>query len=123
MVYLKYYEIEKKELANMGFNLDGVLDEKTSLKMVKKLSRHFKINEPEIYFYGKIDYGFAYREKNLIKLAHNPTIGTLIHELGHIYINQNNLNMGKAHTKKLLRIVKRFAKYIIKKEYWLKEID
>lgn len=115
---IKYYAIEDKALDEINFNSKLKVNEKDALRIVKKLSRHFKLNEPEIYFYGKIDYGFACRNKNKIKLAHEPSLGVLIHELGHIWINQNKLFTGKAHTKKLLRIVKRFAKYIMNKEYW-----
>jgi Zn-dependent peptidase ImmA (M78 family) len=120
---LKYYDKEKKQLDLLGFDYKSIVNSKEAIKIVRKLSRHFKITEPEIYFYGKMDYGYASTHINMIKLSHNPSYYSVIHELGHIYTIQNKLLSGKFHTKKLTRIVKRFAKYIIKKNYWKKEND
>ena len=117
---IKYYDRENDQLDLMGFNRKLKLDEKTAISITRKLSRHFKFTEPEIYFYGSKDSGYASQHENRIKVAHEPTLGTLIHELAHRYTIEKHLVSEKFHTKKLMQTTKRFAKYIMKKNYWIK---
>ena len=117
---VKYYDRENEQLDQMGFNRKLKLSEKAAVSITRKLSRHFKFPEPEIYFYGNLNSGYASQYENRIKVAHEPTLGVLIHELAHRFTIEKGLVNEKFHTKKLMRVVKRFAKYIMKKNYWEK---
>jgi hypothetical protein len=92
--------------------------------ITKKLCRHFKIGLVSIRYYGNGvgDSGQATLSKRVMRLDHCPSYRTLIHELSHFYIKDNGMVIEKHHTKKMMRTIKMFAKYVMKKNYWKKGI-
>ena len=115
---LKYYEKENQMFEAVGFDKDLRVTEKDALKIIRKLCRHFKFAEPEVVFYGQRDSGAMFYDTCVIRLNHQPKISLLIHELCHFW--QVRLGICRRwHTKKLIRLVKRMAKYVMKKNYWI----
>lgn len=117
MARIKYYGNEHKMLKEIGFNNNKQIENDDALKIIKKITRHFKFSVSSIRFYGGIvnNRGMAY-PNGCIRLQNQPKIGTILHELAHVY-NLNKYHNWR-HSKKLMRTVKRFAKYTLKKNYW-----
>jgi len=58
-----------------------ILTNDEAILIVKKILRHYKAGMPNIRFYGNRDSGsMGYGE---LRLSNNPSIGLIIHELGH----------------------------------------
>ena len=74
-----YYRDEER-LFKEAYNF-GLRDDDVDL-ILNKLCRHFNIPKPRIRFYGHAQSGCA--SGNCIRLSHKPSIGLLIHELGHL---------------------------------------
>ena len=114
MSYLKFYKEERK-LYHKEF-YDIILTKDEVFKIVKKLSRHFKIKQPTTSLKYSMDRGLAKLNTNHINLSKTPSLGLLIHELAHIHNYQKNINW--FHNKKLMKTIKRMMKYCMKKNYW-----
>ena len=88
-----------------------------SVKISRKLSRHFKFRCPEINFrYNDEDHGLAKLGGWTMNLSKDPTLGILLHELAHFYNYEKYRNSN--HNKKLMRTIGRFVKYCRSKSYW-----
>lgn len=124
MARLKFYEDEQCMLDSIGFKPRSVrIMNKNEVKIItKKLCRHFKIELVSIRYYGNGvgDSGQATLNKRVMRLDHYPSYRTLIHELSHFYIKDNGMVVEKHHTKIMMRTIKKFAKYVMKKKYWIK---
>ena len=122
MARLKFYENERIMLDKLGFKPrnNRITEKKHILLVIKKLCKHFKFDLPDVRFYGNSDSGSAKVKSRVIRLDHNPSYQVVIHELAHIYNHDNDLDGEKCHTKKLMKTIKKFAKYIMKKQYWVK---
>lgn len=118
MTYLKFYKKENDWYDEIGFRHEMVLSQKEVMVISAKLSRHFKFPLPELRFYGTLDSGTYFQRVNMIRVSKVPTLGTLTHELAHAY-QQHKIGDSK-HNKKLMRVIKKFARYIMKKNYWCK---
>jgi hypothetical protein len=124
-------------ITSLGTNTEKIrLTEKETWGITRKLCRHFKFPEPkEIRFFGGDNSrGIAELLKYSIRVPHNTSLKLLLHELGHLYVYHKKYSESslselfdnsneKYHTKKLMRILKRFTKYCMKKKFWEKIDD
>lgn len=112
MANLKYYEKERER-----FKTESELrfTDSDSLKITKKLARHFKFRVSEIRFWGNRGKGQA-RNISQIRLSHSPSLLLIAHELGHLFNKQKLGNW--RHSKRLTKTVSRFLVYCRKKAYW-----
>jgi len=126
MGQLKFYEKEK-EMFPQSYSIHVTNEE--ARKIVKKLLRHFKIGSTwyrkhfVIKFYGTKTGGGASTSSFQdfdIRLPHNPSIGMIIHEVAHKYMQRKiGREKGeKSHTKKLMTIITKMQRYARKKNYW-----
>ena len=116
--HLIFYKKERKMLDSIGFApRDKVVTEKEALTIIKKLCRHFKIPRvPNVRFYGNRDSGNCGYE---IRLCHKPSFEVIIHELAHWHNRVKGISTG--HDKKFTKTDKKFAKYVMKMNYWIKD--
>jgi len=111
MANLKYYAKERER-----FKTESELrfTDSDSLKITKKLARHFKFSLSEVRFWGYRS-GLA-RSLTRIRLSHSPSLLLIAHELAHIFNKQKYGNW--RHSKKLTKTVSRFLHYCAKMSYW-----
>lgn len=123
MTRLKFYDKENMMLKELGFFPREIrINKSQTLMICRKLSKHFKFSLPEISFYGNLDSGSYHQGFNKwIRFNNNPSYQVVIHELAHHY-NQEQFDNCK-HTKKLMKTIKRFAKYVMKKNYWISTLE
>lgn len=116
MPYLKFYSIEKQLFAKESH---AFFTDKHTLKICKKLARHFKFRVSKIRFRNMKSYGRATFDDNSITFMHGPSILAICHELAHLYQYQR---IGKSyHGKKLLTIIRRMLAYCESKGWWISE--
>jgi len=116
---LSFYMKERK-LFPTAYKL-RVSDEE-AIKIAKKLKRHFKIPGFSITFYNShknTDRGKCLNPW-LIRLAHSPSVGTICHELAHLYNRQHYGNWN--HNNRLLRTLRMLIGYCERKNYWNSDI-
>jgi len=84
--YASYnYYREEERLYKDAYDLK-MRDEDVEL-ILKKIYRHFKIDStyiPDVKFWGHRQTGSASKGKCLLRISHNPSMGLLIHEIGHL---------------------------------------
>lgn len=116
---LKFYGKERErfpEEFKMG------ITQAESVKIAKKLCRHFKFRYPEIIFkYNREDQGLAKLGGWTMNISKSPTLGILVHELAHFHNQEKYGNSN--HNKKLMKTIKRFILYCRKKNYWRQNND
>ena len=131
MPSLKYYREERAEFEE-AYNLK--LSDAQAETIVRKLCHHFMkkrasivgkaLRNPKIRFYGNNQSGNAYFGWNVeIRLSHEPSLGIVCHEVGHVVERYNRKPAVKRthfHTKKLRRIVGKLIQYAMKKGLWIK---
>lgn len=79
-------------------------------KIIRKLSRHFKINIKAVY-YKNYSSGYAIYSGYIVLPKKNIPLAMICHELGHILAYKNGY---KGHTKKAYKYIHRIYKYGIK---------
>lgn len=112
---LKFYDIER-ELFPKEFELK--LSNFENLRIARKLARHFKIQVNLIKFKrGRFSLADTYFK--VIQYLHNTSLGSVCHELAHLWNEQkfNNSN----HNKKLMRTIEKLVIYCRKKNYFASE--
>ena len=111
---VKFYADEREEFPN-EFGMKITQDE--ALKIIKKLSRHFKFRCPGVVFkYSDGDRGLAKLGGWIMNLPKSPNLGITLHELAHFHNQEKYKNSN--HNKKLMRTLRRFMKYCRNKNYW-----
>lgn len=95
------------------------MTDKEAVLICRKIARHFSFQFDKVSFRGNRQYGFAFDQKNEIRISHNPNIEIICHELAHIHNRQKFNN--PYHNKKLMKTIEKFLKYCKTKNYWRKE--
>jgi hypothetical protein len=103
-------------------------EEKVSSKqaqiIVKKVSRHFKLESKAVEFRGAVDCGHAYKLWGTIKVSWNPSLLVIAHELNHFLVwkkyPKKKVNHG---SKKWHRCLKRIIDYCERKNWWKEEFQ
>jgi hypothetical protein len=137
MPSLVFYR-DEREVYDEAFALK-VTDEEAII-IVKKLCRHFMkipkgrkvtdmfrgsaLRKPRIRFYGNRQSGcvtFGWRID--LRLSHNPSLGVICHEVGHIVERYTRkprkcAAKHKNHSKRLMKIVGKLIKYAMSKNLW-----
>lgn len=93
-----YYREERATYQEAyGFYLTN---EETPL-IVKKICRHYKVQPPRIKFYGSRDSGSMSGWGGNMRLSNNPSLGLIIHELGHMIKGSKEMHklIGKVANK------------------------
>ena len=76
-----YYREERN---TYGQAYDICLTNEETPLIVKKICRHYKVGVPRIKFYGSRDSGSMSGWGGNMRLSNNPSLGLIIHELGHM---------------------------------------
>jgi len=116
MKMLKFY-VKERKLFHKEF-YDITLTKHETLKITKKICRHFKFRQPALVFKYNTDRGLAKLNSGVINLPKSPNLGILLHELAHIYNYEKLENFH--HNKKLMKTLNKFVNYCRKKNYWVK---
>jgi hypothetical protein len=92
-------------------------------RIVKKVSRHFKLNANHVVFKNlRTHGGLASKMWNTITMIHNPNLLIIAHELNHFMLwkkyPRRKVNHG---TKKWFWNLKRIINYCEKKNWWREE--
>jgi len=87
-------------------------DKIEAYKIIKKLTRHFKINISKNYIYfNNYKNGYAGYSGYITLPKKDISLGMIAHELGHILAYKNGY---KGHNKKAYKYIHRIYKYSIK---------
>lgn len=108
MAYLKVYKWEDETWPEF----QGIkVTRERQAKLLRKLSRHFKVSEPRLtgcYKRGS-DSGQYFQYLEAISLHKNTSIGTLIHEFAH-HLNWKKYKK-KGHAKSFKKCLKRVYRW------------
>lgn len=108
MTYLKFYDVEKERFSTANC---VTLEFPIAKKIVKKLTRHFKVEFTGVRPQPTRWVGHAHSNKS-ISLPKESTLLLICHEVAHLY---NKQYFGDwSHCKKLMRTIKRIVYYALK---------
>ena len=98
--------------------------------ILRKLCNHYRVRFPRIRFRGHSDSGSASMRE--IRLSHNPSMGLIIHEFGHLVQTQSEFfkkmwvrikNKGTAHHGLHFQItLNQVHLYARGKGYWIEQL-
>lgn len=93
--------------------------------IVNKLTKHFKLGKIEVFFRGNSGNGtaFVYDYRPKIRLSHNPSIGTIAHEVTHFLAQKRWGRLIRHNSKKWITQLKRVVNYGNKKSWWQAELE
>ena len=116
---MRAYVIER---ANFRKYYDMSVTDTEAEIIVKKLVRHFTIEGPvNLKFRGSGDCGRA--TAYTMTLSHNPSIGVVVHEVGHTVNFRTGGGRIRHGTKKWFRLLTRIDNYGDKMGWWKDEIS
>jgi hypothetical protein len=108
----KYPQLEKEEISRDH-----------ARRIVKKVSRHFKLGRIHVEFRNlRAHGGFARKFSNTITMIHNPNLLLVAHELNHFMLWEKYPRRKVNHgSKKWFWNLKRIINYCEKKNWWREE--
>jgi len=120
MVWLQTYEKEDKKYSHLSEQ--NIKDEQAE-RIVKKVSRHFKLNANHVVFKNLHTHGgLASRIWNTITMIHCPNLLIVAHELNHFMLWKKYPNRKVKHgSKKWFWNLERIIRYCERKNWWRDE--